>query len=134
MMTSETSIPTRFWIISAFLLLWSLTDLVVFLLEVFVDDNTKFGMNMPLWYIVVLAFSVLMSTLSSIALLWRRKLAYSFAILAFIAALIDTAYSQLFITVSVDQDYDWGLLFTVLLLDIILVFFSLYSKQKRWIN
>ena len=132
-MKSQTAPPAIFWILAAFLMLWSLADLVVFVLDVFVNNTSSLGMNMPRWYVIVLAFSVFMSKLSSICLLWRRKSAYLFAILAFIAALIDTAYSQLFITVSMDQDYDWSLLFTVLLLDILLVFFSFYSKQKLWL-
>ncbi|SCY31905.1 hypothetical protein SAMN05192588_2229 [Nonlabens sp. Hel1_33_55] len=132
-MKSQTATPAIFWMLAAFLMLWSLADLVVFVLDVFVNNTSSSGMNMPRWYVIVLAFSVLLSTLSSICLLWRRKSAYLFAILAFIAALIDTSYSQLFITVSMEQNYDWSLLFTVLFLDILLVFFSFYSKQKRWL-
>ena len=93
-MKSQTAPPAIFWMLAAFLMLWSLADLVVFVLDVFVNNTSSLGMNMPRWYVIVLAFSVLMSTLSSICLLWRRKSAYLFAILAFIAGGTHHAYTD----------------------------------------
>jgi len=141
-MNSKTSPTILFWIIAVLLLFWSIADLAVFIQDSFIHGTTTFDNgsiitaskgSLPLWYIIVLAFSVITGVIAGALLIWRKRQATTFAILSFAAVLIDIAYTQFSNSVSDEPVYNWDLLFMILFFDMVMVIFTFYSKQKRWI-
>jgi hypothetical protein len=142
MMTQKIPPPILFWIISALLLFWSLADAAVFALDLSVPRQKSFDINnslalfetsRPLWYVLVLGFSVVTGLLASVCLLIRNKIAVLLASLTLVAVLIDVAASQFSSMQEDSSTYNWNLMYMVLFFDLVLVIFSVYSKKRNWI-
>ena len=100
---SDTNKPTIvFWIIAVIALLWNLTGLYSFFIEVFISQDALANMpseerelyqNTPGWIKVVFGIATISGTAGSVYLLLRRKISYNLFVLSVIAALIQMVYS-----------------------------------------
>ncbi|PRP67839.1 hypothetical protein [Nonlabens agnitus] len=141
-MTTRTAPPTVFWIISFLMLLWSVADLTVFVLDTFMANPPSFDNNsvtnvandeLPLWYVGVLAFAIVTGTASSIFLIMRKKIAALLASISFVAVIMDVAFTQFAFSLVDNSLYNWDVLYIILFFDLTLLFFTHYSKWKNWI-
>lgn len=145
MTTSNQSSPTKsFWIICIIGLLWNLSGVYSFFMEVFITpealaalpeaERLLYEAN-PVWMTVVFAIAVLDGTLGCILLLMKKAIAGPVLITSLIAVLIQMTY-WLFMTNSREVYGPAGMVMPVIVTSIaaLLVWYAYMVKAKGWIG
>lgn len=143
MTNSITKPPIWFWIVSVVALIWNAMGVMQYLAqayntenfrEQYTADQLELIANTPSWVIAVFAIAVFTGLFGSIALLLRKKWAYSLFLISLIAVAAQMIYN-LFIAKAVDV-YGTAALITSIMILIFAVLFLLFSKKavsKQWI-
>lgn len=138
-MTSSNKPNTLFWIVSVIALIWNVMGVMAYLGQVYMDDATLQTMppedqtyytHVPAWVTASFAIAVFSGALGSIALLLRKKVAYSLFVISVIAVFAQNAYTffmQDDITLSGTRML-WPII--VIAISIFLVFFSKDGVKK----
>ena len=143
-MTNQTKPDTSFWIIGVLALLWNLSGMMTFFMEVFITPEALAALSdaeralyetTPVWTKVVFAIAVFGGTLGCIFLLIKKTLAIQLFNISLLAVLIQMSY-YLILTKSMEV-YGSVVLIMPLLVTAIAVFLVWYSKKamiKGWIS
>ena len=143
-MTTQTKPATSFWIIGVLALLWNLSGIITFFMEVFITPEALAALSdaeralyetTPLWTKVVFAIAVFGGTLGCIFLLIRKTLAIQLFNISLLAVLIQMSY-YIILTKAMEV-YGPVSLIMPLLVTAIAVFLLWYSKKtktKGWIS
>lgn len=143
-MSSTTKPTTWFWIISALALVWNLMGVMAYIgqvtmspeaLQALPENERTLLESMPVWATAAFAIAVWGSTLASMLLLIRKKLAITIFIVAFAGILIQMYYN-LFISKSIEVYGPGGLAMPIMVLVIgaLLIWFARNAKEKHWLN
>ena len=143
-MTTSTKPATWFWVVSAIALVWNLMGVMAYIAQVTMSpealqalpENERTLMeSVPMWVTSAFAIAVWGSTLGSILLLMRKKLATPVLILSFVGILVQMYYN-LFMSKSMEVYGPGGLAMPimVLLFGAFLIWFSRKSTGNGWIN
>ena len=143
-MTNQTKPDTSFWIIGVLALLWNLSGMMTFFMEVFITPEALAALSdaeralyetTPVWTKVVFAIAVFGGTAGCIFLLIRKTLAIRLFNISLLAVLIQMSY-YLLLTKAMEV-YGSVSLIMPLLVTAIAVFLLWYSKSakiKGWIS
>jgi len=144
-MNTHSSKPNVFfWIIGVVALLWNLAGVSQFFAQAmnaetwranFTPELLEIMDNLPLWYIVVFAVAVFASTLASVMLLVRRKLAVPLYLVGLIAVIIQSSFN-LFVN-EAKQYYGAVEITMTILLPIFSAFLYFYVRRadsKGWLK
>ena len=143
-MTNQTKANTSFWIIGVIALLWNLSGMMTFFMEVFITPEALAALSdaeralyetTPVWTKVVFAIAVFGGTAGCIFLLIRKTLAIQLFNISLLAVLIQMSY-YLLLTKAMEV-YGSVSLIMPLLVTAIAVFLLWYSKSakiKGWIS
>ncbi|MCK5466915.1 MAG: hypothetical protein KAI99_00345 [Cyclobacteriaceae bacterium] len=142
--TTQTKPNTSFWIIGVLALLWNLSGMMTFFMEVFITPEALAALpeaeralyeTSPAWMKVVFAIAVFGGTLGCIFLLIRKTLAIQLFIISLAAVLIQMLY-YLTMTKAVEvyglESFIMPLI--VIAIAVFLVWYSKNTKAKGWIN
>lgn len=143
-MTTSTKPATWFWVVSAIALVWNLMGVMAYIAQVTMSpealqalpENERTLMeSVPMWVTSAFAIAVWGSTLGSILLLMRKKLATPVLIFSFVGILVQMYYN-LFMSKSMEVYGPGGLAMPimVLLFGAFLIWFSRKSTANGWIN
>ena len=143
-MTSNTKPATWFWVVSVLALVWNLLGVMAYIMQVTMSpealqalpENERTLMeSVPMWVTSAFAIAVWGSTLGSILLLMRKKIATPVLILSFMAILVQMYYN-LFMSKSMEVYGPGGLAMPVMVLvfGIFLIWFSRKSTANGWIK
>ncbi len=143
-MTTTTKPATWFWVVSAIALVWNLMGVMAYIAQVTMSpealqtlpENERILMeSVPMWVTSAFAIAVWGSTLGSILLLLRKKIATPVLILSFVGILVQMYYN-LFMSKSMEVYGPGGLAMPimVLLFGAFLIWFSRKSTGNGWIN
>ena len=143
-MTNQTKPDTSFWIIGVLALLWNLSGMMTFFMEVFITPEALAALSdaeralyetTPVWTKVVFAIAVFGGTLGCIFLLIKKTLAIQLFNISLLAVLIQMSY-YLILTKAMEV-YGSVVLIMPLLVTAIALFLVWYSKKamiKGWIS
>ncbi|MEZ4792859.1 MAG: hypothetical protein R2783_05170 [Gelidibacter sp.] len=139
MTTSSTKPPVWFWIVSVLALLWNLMGVVAYLTMAFATDEMvakmppeqqeAFLIKYPAWVTAAFAIAVFSGFLACIALLIRKKWAYTAFIISALAAIAQHIY--IFSNIDVPS---YVMPVMVIVVCILLIFFSRHAIVKHWIK
>ncbi|MCK5367024.1 MAG: hypothetical protein KAQ62_00675 [Cyclobacteriaceae bacterium] len=142
--TDQSKPNTSFWIIGVLALLWNLSGMMTFFMEVFITPEALAALpeaeralyeTSPAWMKVVFAIAVFGGTLGCIFLLIRKTLAIQLFIISLAAVLIQMLY-YLTMTKAVEvyglESFIMPLI--VIAIAVFLVWYSKNTKAKGWIN
>ena len=143
-MTTSTKPATWFWVVSAIALVWNLMGVMAYIAQVTMSpealqalpENERTLMeSVPMWVTSAFAIAVWGSTLGSILLLMRKKIATPVLIFSFVGILVQMYYN-LFMSKSMEVYGPGGLAMPimVLLFGAFLIWFSRKSTGNGWIN
>jgi len=143
-MTSTTKPATWFWVVSAIALVWNLMGVMAYIMQVTMSPEALQALpanertlmeSVPMWVTSAFAIAVWGSTLGSILLLMRKKLATPVLILSFAGILVQMYYN-LFMSKSMEVYGPRGLAMPVMVLvfGIFLIWFSRKSTSNGWIK
>ena len=131
--------PIWFWIVSVLALLWNLMGVVAYLTMAFATDEMiaqmppeqqeAFLIEYPAWVTAAFALAVFCGFFACISLLFRKKWAYVLFIVSAIAALAQHIYIFMYVDV---KSYIMPVL--VIVISVLLIFFSKYAIGKQWIK
>ncbi|MCK5208512.1 MAG: hypothetical protein KAQ79_10840 [Cyclobacteriaceae bacterium] len=140
----QTKPNTSFWIIGVLALLWNLSGMMTFFMEVFITPEALAALpeaeralyeTSPAWMKVVFAIAVFGGTLGCIFLLIRKTLAIQLFIISLAAVLIQMLY-YLTMTKAVEvyglESFIMPLI--VIAIAVFLVWYSKNTKAKGWFN
>lgn len=144
MNANQSKPATSFWIISAIALLWNLTGIMSFAMNINMsaealaalpDAQRELYESTPIWLKFVFGVAVFSGVLGCILLLMRKSSAIRIFIVSLIAILIQMIYS-LFMTKSVEVYGATSIIMPVIVLGIgiFLVWYSRNAHLKGWIN
>lgn len=143
-MTSTTKPATWFWIVSALALVWNLMGVMAYIMQVTMTpealqalpENERTLMeSVPTWATGAFAIAVWGSTLGSILLLMRKKIATPVLIFSFAGILVQMYYN-LFMSKSMEVYGPGGLAMPIMVLifGAFLIWFSRKATSHGWIN
>lgn len=143
-MTQTTKPATWFWVVSGIALVWNLMGVMAYIMQVTMSPEALQALpenertlleSVPTWATSAFAIAVWGSTLGSILLLLRKKLATPVLILSFGGILVQMYYN-LFMSKSMEVYGPGGLAMPimVLLFGAFLIWFSRKSTFHGWIN
>ena len=140
-MTENTSNkpPVWFWIISVLALLWNGLGVMAYLARAFATDEmiaalpaeqqAEYLVEYPAWYTAAFAFAVFAGVLGCLALLLRKKWAYTLFIISALGAIIQHAY--LFMNVEMPSVV---MPILVIVVCVFLIWFAKNATAKSWIS
>lgn len=143
-MTTTTKLPTWYWIVGVFLVLWNGMGVSAYLYDVTLTEadfaSMEEGMrglyeNTPIWAKVGYALAVWFGLAGAIFLLLRK----SWAVPAFLVSLLGILVQQThiyFLSDNIEVMGAWGLLLpiAVLLIGAWSVYYSRNCRSKGWIS
>jgi hypothetical protein len=143
-MTTPTKPATSFWVISIVLLIWNLLGVMAYIMQVTMtpetlqalpEDQRTLYTNTPVWATAAFAIAVWFSTLGSVLLLLRKKLATPVFMLAFAGIVVQMIHT-LFISNSMEVYGPGGMVMPVLVIIIgaYLIWYSRKATAKGWLN
>ncbi|MCK8520241.1 hypothetical protein M0D21_01610 [Aquimarina sp. D1M17] len=142
-MTITNKLPIWFWVIAVLTLVWNIMGVMAYLgqaympaeaLAVLPQNEQDFYNNMPAWVTAAFAIAVFSGTLGCIALIFRKKWAYSLFIISIIGVIGQTTYN-LFIQDYVELSGVRIIMpIMIIVIGIFLIWFSNYSQKKGWIS
>ena len=144
MTANQTRPAISFWIISAIALLWNLTGIMSFAMNITMssealsalpDAQRELYENTPVWLKFVFGVAIFSGVLGCILLLMRKSSAIRIFIVSLIAILIQMLYS-LFLTKSVEVYGATSIIMPVVVIGIgiFLVWYSRSAQSRGWIN
>jgi hypothetical protein len=138
-------IPKLFWVITIFFLLWNIMGLLSFFAHTFISEDALAALpqnerelygDYPIWTTIVFAIAVFFGFFGSLGLLLKKKWA-KLAFIISLCAIIPQMIHNLFFTKSIDV-YGTGQAATmpilVVVFGLILIWFSNYSIDKKWLK
>ncbi|SDH59806.1 hypothetical protein [Winogradskyella thalassocola] len=133
--------PITFWVISVLALLWNGAGVLAYIGRAFMTDEiiaqlpteqqAEFLVEYPAWYTAAFALAVFCGALGCIALLIRKKWAYTLFIISALGAIVQHIY--LFMNVEMNT----AALVMPILVIVVCIFLIWYAKNsisKGWIN
>jgi hypothetical protein len=136
--------PKSFWIICIIALLWNISGVYSFFMEVFITPEALAALpeaqrllyeTNPVWMTVVFAIAVLDGTLGCVLLLMKKALAGPVLITSLVAVLIQMSY-WIFMTNSLEVYGPTGIIMPVIVSSIaaFLVWYAYKAKANSWIG
>lgn len=142
-MTTANKPPIWFWVITVLTLVWNIMGVMAYLgqaympteaLTVLPQNEQDFYNNMPAWVTAAFAIAVFSGTLGCIALIFRKKWAYSLFIISIIGVIGQTTYN-LFIQDYVELSGVRIIMpIMIIVIGVFLIWFSNYSQKKGWLS
>jgi hypothetical protein len=143
-MTTTTKPATWFWVVSGIALVWNLMGVMAYIMQVAMspealqalpENERTLMLSVPAWATGAFAIAVWGSTLGSILLLVRKKIATPVLILSF-AGILAQMYYNLFMSKSMEVYGPGGLAMPIMVLvfGVFLIWFSRKSTANGWIN
>lgn len=139
MTNSSNKPPVWFWIVSLLALIWNGLGVMAYLTRAYATDEmiaslpeaqqAEFLVEYPTWYTAAFAMAVFAGALGCIALLLRKKIAYSLFILSGLSAIIQHIY--LFINFDLPNVV---MPLMVIAVCVFLIWFSKKATAKYWIS
>ena len=133
--------PIWFWVVSVLALVWNGLGVMAYLGKAFATDEmiaalpeeqqAEFLMEFPTWYTAAFALAVFCGALGCIALLIRKKWAQPLFVISAIGAIVQHFY--LFVNVEM-TGAQIVMPVLVILVCVLLIFFSISSTAKGWLN
>ncbi|MEM9649447.1 MAG: hypothetical protein AAF969_13290 [Bacteroidota bacterium] len=143
-MTDSNKPPIWFWVVSVLALLWNLIGVYgyvsskfnqVEMLEAMTQEQRELFEGIPAWAVAAWAIAVFSGAIASIALLLRKKWAKPLFVVSLVAAVIQFI-NWLFLQNA--GDVYGGSAYTmpiiVVIVGLLLIFFSKKSVQKGWLK
>ena len=131
--------PVWFWIVSILALVWNGMGVIAYLAKAFATDEmiaalpeeqqAEFLTEYPAWYTAAFAIAVFAGIFGCLALLLRKKWAYSLFIISTIGAIIQHAY--LFMNVDMPS---LVMPVMILVVCVFLIWFAKNATTKGWIS
>jgi hypothetical protein len=143
-MTTTTKPATWFWVVTGIALVWNLMGVMAYIVQVTMSPEALQALpenertlleSVPAWATSAFAIAVWGSTLGSILLLMRKKIATPVFILSFAGILVQMYYN-LFMSKSMEVYGPGGLAMPIMVLvfGVFLIWFSRKSTANGWIN
>jgi hypothetical protein len=143
-MTSSTKPPTWFWIVGGISMVWNLLGVMAYIMQVTMSPEALQALpeneralleSVPVWATSAFAIAVWGSTLGSILLLMRKKLATPILIFS-LAGILVQMYYNVFMSKSMEVYGPGGLAMPVMVLvfGVFLIWFSRKSTANGWIS
>lgn len=143
-MSYSTQPKMWYWIVAIFFLLWNFMGLGAFLAELsdpstvtasFTTEQLAMYNDRPWWYMPNFGMAVVCGTFACVLLLFKRKLALAFAVISLIAVSISTLY-EVFMAGTWETMDAFAKAFTALIviMDVLLVFFTRMAYRRAWIR
>ena len=137
---SRSKLPWSFWAISAVTLIWNLAGAVNFfaqmnpeILDAYRESEQFLVRGRPEWATGTFAVAVLVGTLGSVLLLFRRPLAVTLFIISFVGVVGTTVYSF-----SAGVDFSFGEVMGIILMPLVvacfLIWYSKYAIHQGWLD
>ena len=143
-MTQKSSKPSiSFWIIAILALLWNLMGASQYILMATKSESVRVGISAeklalidatPMWSTAAFAIAVFAATLGCIALLLRKKLAYTLFIISFVAIIVQNIDTFSRFKVSEFNAMQLSMTLMIPLLGLFLIWYSIKSISKGWIK
>ncbi len=138
MTDSKVKPPIWFWIVSVFALFWNAMGVNQYIQQAYRTESWRANLtneqfeiisNFPVWLTAAFAIAVFSGLIGSMALLLRKKWAYSLLLLSLIAVIVQMGY-------ILSQGYadNIGMTISIIAFALILVWFSKKSISKSWIS
>jgi hypothetical protein len=138
-------IPKWFWVATIIFLLWNIMGLLSFFAHTFISEDALAALpqnerelygDYPIWTTIVFAIAVFFGFFGSLGLLLKKKLA-KLAFIISLCAIVPQMIHNLFFTKSIDV-YGAGQAATmpilVVVFGLVLIWFSNYSINKKWLK
>jgi hypothetical protein len=143
-MTTTTKPATWFWVVSGIALVWNLMGVMAYIMQVTMSPEALQALpenertlieSVPTWATAAFAIAVWGSTLGSILLLMRKKIATPVLILSFAGILVQMYYN-LFMSKSMEVYGPGGLAMPIMVLvfGVFLIWFSRKATANGWIK
>ena len=143
MINGKTKVPTWFWIVAIFFLLWNIMGVASFFMHVFISNEAlellpiaekELYESYPLWTEIVFAFAVIGGFLGSIGLLIRKKWS-KLAFIISLCAIIPQMIQNIFISKSIEVYGNEAIIMPIMVIifGIFLVWFSKFAINKNWL-
>jgi len=143
-MTSSTKPPTWFWIVGGISMVWNLLGVMAYIMQVTMSpealqalpENERTLMEaVPAWATSAFAVAVWGSTLGSVLLLMRKKLATPILIFS-LGGILVQMYYNVFMSKSMEVYGPGGLAMPIMVLvfGVFLIWFSRKSSANGWIS
>lgn len=140
----QDAIPRSFWIIAGVALAWNLIGVAAFVAQVTTTEDALMQLpeaermlyeNMPVWATGAFALAVFGGALGSLLLLLRKSWAVP-VFVASLAGLVVQNYHSFFIAKSIEVNGPGGLILPamVLVIALLLLWYSRYASAKAWIS
>ncbi|NNC50647.1 MAG: hypothetical protein HKO01_08950 [Flaviramulus sp.] len=135
--TSKNKAPIWFWIISVFALIWNSLGVDGYLGQAynteryqssFTVEELEIAASLPSWTMGAFAIAVFAGVAGAIGLLMRKKWSYTFFIISLIAVIAQMGYSILNGHTS-----NIGMMLSIIIFALFLVWFSKKANSKGWI-
>ncbi|NHN25221.1 hypothetical protein FIA58_005970 [Flavobacterium jejuense] len=134
---------TSFWIISVVALLWNLMGVNQYLLMAFKSDSVRSGLTperlalldaTPSWSTAAFAIAVFAATIGCIALLIRKKIAYSFFVISFLGIIVQNI--DAFMRFKIREFNSFELVMTIMIpvIGLFLIWYSKNAIKKEWLK
>ena len=133
--------PIWFWIVSVIALIWNGLGVMAYLGKAFATDEmitalpteqqVEFLVEYPAWYTAAFALAVFCGAFGCIALLIRKKWAYTLFVISAIGAIIQHTY--LFMNVEMTGS-TLIMPIMVIIVCLLLISFAKKAMSKNWIN
>lgn len=144
MENQQTKVPTWFWIVAVILLLWNLTGVANFIMQLTITEDAlqempeidrEFIGNYPGWVFVAFGLAVFGGVAGSIALLLKKKIARPLFIASLIGIVVQFSYG-LSIAISMDVYIMRIVSMAVVLIAIgvFAIWLSKHATTKNWIT
>lgn len=138
MTNSKTKPPVWYWIVSIIALFWNAMGVNQYIQQAYKTESwrsaitdAQFEMisNFPAWLTAAFAIAVFTGALGSLALILRKKWAYSLFLLSLIAVIVQMGY-----ILSQGHTDNIEMTISIILFALFLVWFSKKSTSKGWIT
>ena len=136
--------PIWFWIVAAIGLLWNLAGVGAYLAQAYMSPEALAAMtdaertlheSTPAWVTGAFAFAVFAGTLGCIALLLKKNLAITLFFISLLGVMVQS-YHGFHISNAVEVHGEEAIIMPVLVivLAIVLIWFSRMSKSRGWLS
>jgi hypothetical protein len=138
MTNSKTKPPVWYWIVSIIALFWNAMGVNQYIQQAYKTESWRSAItdaqfeiisNFPAWLTAAFAIAVFTGALGSLALILRKKWAYSLFLLSLIAVIVQMGY-----ILSQGHTDNIEMTISIILFALFLVWFSKKSTSKGWIT
>jgi hypothetical protein len=142
-MTTTNKPNLGFWISSGIALLWNLMGVNAYLQQAYMTDGFKAMYTpeklalieaTPAWATAAFAIAVFAATLGCLALLLRKKIAYSLFLISFIAILVQQIDSFMRFKIFEFSIMELSMTFIIPLIGLFLIWYSKSAIDKGWLK